>query len=61
MSIDELDMGYWIKVTVQKSFWHERCSEDQVPHVIEADREHREQGIAEEASSTESANVVVPL
>jgi hypothetical protein len=50
LSIDELDMGYWIKVTVQKSFWYEQQREDQVPHVVEAGREHREQGIAVEAS-----------
>ena len=60
MSIDELDMGYWIKVIVHKSFWREQRREDQVPHVVEADRDHHAQGIAEEASSAENANVVIP-
>jgi hypothetical protein len=31
-----------IKIIVQKSFWHEQRREDQVPHVVEADHEHRE-------------------
>jgi len=60
VSIDELDMGYWIKVTAQKSFWHEQRRDHQVPHVVEADREYRAQGVAEVISSTENANVVIP-
>ena len=57
MSIDELDMGYWIKVVMQKSFWHGQHREDQVLHIVEVDHEHHEQGIVEEAPSTENANV----
>ena len=65
MSIDELDMGYWIKVTMQMMFWNEQDEDDQVPHIVEADHEDDVQGIAEEASFTDSVeadtNAEVPL
>lgn len=65
MSIDELDMGYWIKVTMQMMFWNEQDEDDQVPHIVEADHEDDVQGIAEEASSTDNVeantNVEAPL
>ena len=65
MSIDELDMGYWIKVTMQMMFWNEQDEDDQVPHIVEADHEDDVQGIAKEASFTDSVeadtNAEVPL
>ncbi|KAN0073604.1 hypothetical protein V8E55_012211 [Tylopilus felleus] len=49
ISINELDMGYWISLTVQDLIWWEQA---EFPYVGDADYEYLEQGIAEEAEET---------
>ncbi|KAG6371815.1 hypothetical protein JVT61DRAFT_9176 [Boletus reticuloceps] len=46
MSIDELDMGYWIKVTMQKSFWCAQPGEEDLAIRV-GETEDREQGVVE--------------
>lgn len=63
MSIDNLDMGYWIKVTVKKSLWPEQRVEDdklEVAHIVEADHDHDHggEGVAEDV---DMINAVIPL
>ncbi|KAF8129957.1 hypothetical protein EV363DRAFT_1337103, partial [Boletus edulis] len=56
MSIDELDMGYWIKVTMQKSVWcTQPGEEDLATHIGET--EDHEQGVMEGTSSAEHGGV----
>ncbi|KAH0835510.1 hypothetical protein J3R83DRAFT_9188 [Lanmaoa asiatica] len=60
VSIDELDMGYWIKVTVTKLILRERrAKDDEVPHVVEVvhDQDHGGEGIVEDVSFTEKVDV----
>lgn len=69
MSIEDLSMGYWIKVTVTKSIWREQRTVDEIPYVVEADHDHDcdhgEEGTAEDVSSTakvdmEMTSVAIP-
>lgn len=62
--MDYVDMGYWIKMTAMKSFWFERLTEDdEVAHIVEVDHDHDhdnshgEEGMTEDASSTENVDV----
>ncbi|KAF8549944.1 hypothetical protein OG21DRAFT_1500121 [Imleria badia] len=57
VTIDELNMRYWIKVAVRRLFWLEQNEEEQVLHIVGVDHDDNEQGIAEEASFMNIVNV----